>query len=726
MKTLLKSRKSFNYIGVKNFWRMFTENLCQIPPPTQCYLPAPAVSVVIPMYNTEKYISECLESVLNQTFQSFEVIVVDDCSTDLSREVVESYIPIFDGRLRLFCAEKNSGHPGTARNKGTSLSCGEYIFYLDSDDKITETALEELYTLAKDYDADVVYCEKYYSSNEDGKNIQVKLAQKGSLVDKPTLETENLKERVQKIISSNYWSVPWLKMVRRKFVISNKIFFPPLSVSEDNIWTQGLLFYAKNFLRVPNTVYIYRYSQNSMQRKERTPQQKINFWLRPILLGLKSLDELMNRHKFFQENPSYRYEILERFINVRFKWIQNSTKELSKDITYETIKNEFGKYFDEYDVTISALCTYLCEQIKFSRTIQKKLDLAGDDAKKDKQRIAELESALEKAVNRLKRYNNLPAVSVVIPLYNMEKYVSECLDSLFIQTFQDFEIIVVDDCSTDSSPAIVKNYILKFGERLTLTRTEKNSGGGGHIPRNLGLKLARGEYIIFIDSDDALVSSALETLYNAAKEYDTDVVYYSAYYEVRSVDKVLLHRDGLGRKLFRDGIEDKTLFTADNSHEIFQNLVVMGESEGNFHQPWSKFVRRDFLLKNEIFFPNDIMVGGDCLWCVNVFAYAKRFLRLPVPLYFYRCYNDNSITRTVRTPAEQTNYWISAAVNFLKGLNELQNKVEFLREHPVYCLKIAEKHFDWYIYRVSKALSKFGNRDIYKILSYQFFHINRR
>ena len=114
------------------------------------------------------------------------------------------------------------------------------------------------------------------------------------------------------------------------------------------------------------------------------------------------------------------------------------------------------------------------------------------------------------------------------------------------------------------------------------------------------------------------------------------------------------------------------------------------------------------------------MVGGDCLWCVNVFAYAKRFLRLPVPLYFYRCYNDNSITRTVRTPAEQTNYWISAAVNFLKGLNELQNKVEFLREHPVYCLKIAEKHFDWYIYRVSKALSKFGNRDIYKILSYQF------
>lgn len=86
------------------------------------------------------------------------------------------------------------------------------------------------------------------------------------------------------------------------------------------------------------------------------------------------------------------------------------------------------------------------------------------------------------------------AVSVIIPLYNAEKYVGECLDSLLEQTFQDFEVIVVDDCSTDNSAKIVESYAPKFNGRFMFTILEKNSGSGA-LPRNKGLLLSRGEYI---------------------------------------------------------------------------------------------------------------------------------------------------------------------------------------------------------------------------------------
>ena len=154
--------------------------------------------------------------------------------------------------------------------------------------------------------------------------------------------------------------------------------------------------------------------------------------------------------------------------------------------------------------------------------------------------------------------------------------------------------------------------------------------------------------------------------------------------------------------------------TADDRDKIFREFLV--SSEGNFRNPWSKFVRRDFLLKNEIRFP-DITTGGDCIWCINVYAYAKKFLRLPTPLYFYRRYNGTSITRTKRASAEQLSYWVSAFITFLKALNELQKKTEFLRENPFYCYEAARGgHFEWCLNRTSEAREEMSNKDVYEIL----------
>ncbi|MBR4903593.1 MAG: glycosyltransferase, partial [Selenomonadaceae bacterium] len=324
----------------------------------------PAISVIVPMYNAEKYIAECLDSLLAQTFQNFEVIVVDDCSTDNSFRIVNDYAPKFNGRLRLTKTEENSGGGGVPRNKGLSFSRGEYIQFLDADDMLTKTALEEMYNLAKKYDADVVYCEKYYEADESNINLKVNTFQKGNLVDNPTVETKNLKERVQRIIDQRYLTVPWNKLIKRELITENEIFFPNVKTSEDNIWTQGLIFYSEKFLRVPNIIYIYRQTKGSSQRAKRNPQQTINFWLNPVLLGLKSLDNMMNRHEFFLANPSCRYAVLKHFIDKRYDLTSISAQKLTAENIYSAIKDEFGDKLGAYDVLIPALCTALYDEKK--------------------------------------------------------------------------------------------------------------------------------------------------------------------------------------------------------------------------------------------------------------------------------------------------------------------------------------------------------------------------
>lgn len=319
----------------------------------------PAVSVVIPMYNVEKYIGECLDSLLAQTFQNFEVIVVDDCSTDNSFAVVERYAPKFNGRLIISKTEENTGNVAFPRNKGLNLSRGEYIQFVDADDMLIKTALEELYGLAKKHGVEVVCCEQFYKIDANGENKRILTYQRGKLVDKPTYESSNLKERVKRIMDERYLTVPWNKLVKRDLIMRHEIFFPSLKTSEDNIYTQGFVFYAKKFLRVPNIVNIYRQSEGSSQRAERTPQQTINFWLNPVILGLKALDALMNRHEFFKANPSCRIDILKKFVTVRLEKTLESSIKLNDDAIYSTIKDEFGGKLGDYDVLISALLTVL-------------------------------------------------------------------------------------------------------------------------------------------------------------------------------------------------------------------------------------------------------------------------------------------------------------------------------------------------------------------------------
>ena len=283
------------------------------------------VSVIIPLYNAEKYIAACLESVLNQTFKDFEVIVVDDCSTDNSCAIVETYLEKFSGRLKIIYLPQNTGNASIPRNEGLKFSRGEYIFFMDNDDLLINNALGTFYNLAKNFRADVVYSERGFILN--GNNLTAaNWDKKFSPIDKPTLESDNISSRIENFLQTNYGWAPWTKFLRRDFLIASF----------------KIIFLAKNFLRIPNPLYIYRSVENSWSRIKREPADEIKFWLSPLVKGVDYLDDFMDGMEFFALNPNYRFDVINFFVRMQVAGMLGALKNLTRYELYEIIHSEFG------------------------------------------------------------------------------------------------------------------------------------------------------------------------------------------------------------------------------------------------------------------------------------------------------------------------------------------------------------------------------------------------
>ncbi len=304
------------------------------------------VSVIIPLYNDEKYLAVCLESLLIQTFTDFEVIVVDDCSTDSSLAIVESYLEKFGGRLKVFSLEENTGSGAVPRNIGLEIASGKYVYFMDSDDLMIDNALETLYNFAEEYQAEVVYMERGFTCGAElvPQNLtEVFWNPPRFTSEKPILESENLSERVEKFLKLAIGMPPWEKFLRRDFLIENRIKFPAIKISEDIIWTFKLLCKAKNFLRLPTALYIQRENFSSMTRQNRSLEQELLFWTNPLLRGVDCLNDFMNEIIFFKMNAPIKFAVLNFFAKIQFDFMAETFKSLEPQEAYEIILREFSK-----------------------------------------------------------------------------------------------------------------------------------------------------------------------------------------------------------------------------------------------------------------------------------------------------------------------------------------------------------------------------------------------
>lgn len=214
-------------------------------------------------------------------------------------------------------------------------------------------------------------------------------------------------------------------------------------------------------------------------------------------------------------------------------------------------------------------------------------------------------------------------VSVLVPIYNVEKFLPECLDSLINQTLKEIEVICINDGSKDDSLEILKEYASK-DKRIKII-DKKNTGYGDSM--NQGLKKAIGEYVGIVESDDFIDKDAFEKLYKIAKDKNVDVVK-SNYYEY-----------------FGDIKRDKAVSNIFVVDEI-GGVIDPREKRGIFYQPpciWAAIYRRDFLEKNKIdFLPTPGASYQDTGFNFKVWASARRVYFIKRPLLHYRQDNSNS------------------------------------------------------------------------------------
>ena len=229
----------------------------------------PEISVIVPVYNTEAYVGQCLESVLRQTFREYEVIVVDDGSTDGSLGVCRAMEERFAGRMKLLCQPENMG-VSAARNAGMEAAQGEYIAFLDSDDLLMDTALERLHRFARESDADVVHTGRYYVPEPDpeGRPGVLRLRPESQELrtpsEAPELLSENLAVRMQEWLAQQTIWHPVGKLFRREFLKKHAILFDEhVHISEDYLFVLQTVCLAGRYLRIPDILYIYRQYRES-------------------------------------------------------------------------------------------------------------------------------------------------------------------------------------------------------------------------------------------------------------------------------------------------------------------------------------------------------------------------------------------------------------------------------------------------------------------------------
>jgi glycosyltransferase involved in cell wall biosynthesis len=211
-------------------------------------------------------------------------------------------------------------------------------------------------------------------------------------------------------------------------------------------------------------------------------------------------------------------------------------------------------------------------------------------------------------------------ISVIVPVYNVEKYLDKCVQSILNQTLNNMEIVLVDDGSTDKSGEIV-NFYAEKDSRIKVIH-QKNQGVS--VARNQGLLVATGEYIAFIDPDDWIDNSMFEKLYCEAIQNDCDVVISCFFREDINNNKSI--------KIFHPFQSNKLLLKDDIRDDICSQLLM----NGFFTAVWDKIYRRSFLEKYKIRMYHDVIFREDYFFNMDVFGFAERVKYLPIAFYHYR------------------------------------------------------------------------------------------
>jgi glycosyltransferase involved in cell wall biosynthesis len=415
---------------------------------------------------------------------------------------------------------------------------GDYIGIVESDDFAEPNMFEKLYKEAVKDDLDVSRCNFYYHTAETGKDVKSDLRWvKHNNVYSPDEEW------------GVFYQQPsvWANLYKTSFLRENNIRFleTPGASYQDTAFTFKVYSLAKRFKIIPDALIHYRIDSSGSSCNTATTKVYC------------VCDEYNEIKRFTKENGTYeKYRKL--IVHLQYNGYKWNYERLAEPYNQEFLKKWAEEFTEEYKI-----------------------------GNIDKSRFSpeEYEDVLS-IISKEERYKKIegPKVSVIIPVYNMEGYLRECIDSVINQTYRDIEIICVNDGSTDGSSSILEEYASKDNRIILINKRN----GGLSSARNAGLRAAKGRFIIFLDSDDYIELDTIECVLD--KTENADIVVF-------------------GTNVFGDAMIDRRAMDEEYYRIKFSGYLELNDNIRNNTDvsAWNKVYRKDIIDKYGLTFPEGML-----------------------------------------------------------------------------------------------------------------------
>ena len=261
-------------------------------------------------------------------------------------------------------------------------------------------------------------------------------------------------------------------------------------------------------------------------------------------------------------------------------------------------------------------------------------------------------------------------VSFVVPVYNVENYLNQCIQSIISQTQKEWELILIDNGSTDTSGAICDRYA-RENEKIAVIHQENK---GPASARNIGVRLAKGDWISFVDSDDWVEPDYIEKLQNYFND-EIELVFYA--YDIVSENgrKIVLQKDARVSEITNTDIELLEKQSIDTGVEKENSVVAKYRG-----QVWTKLYRKQFLLENNLFARENLMRTQDVMFNLEVYGKAQKGIFVPEVLYHYRKLNSSLCHGF---SVKQTEYLTTFVEEMGKYLDETGKREKYQHEYLI-------------------------------------------
>ena len=628
------------------------------------------ISVIVAVYNTEKYVERCLNSLLNQTYQNLEIIVVEDDSTDNSKEVLKKYS--HNDKVKLIYNKKNSGL-SYSRNVGLENATGSYIGYIDSDDYVDLDYYEKLMQSIIDSKAEIAICD-------------IKVVDEDTNTEVISRCFNNDEFTVYNVVDNGLAASACNKLFKKELISKYK--FAEGKVNEDIAVVIPTIVNAK-MITYAKTYYYYVQRGGSIQNSGFSDKRF------DIFYGVKTTLERIKDNKDYEslkdaivfnqlivlliyvipkeKNWNRRKEILKKYNELVYEY------QIRQNHNFWTFLQNCGK---KHRIYYKMLFKLNCEgHYSLSNSLMSIYDLLSKVLKPKK--VISDNINLEDLVLLAKKQKELPdeeiKISVIVPNYNYAKFMYQRIYSILRQNYKLYELIILDDCSKDNSKEVIDDICNKLKDYIDIKSVYNTTNSGSAFKQwKKGMKLAKGDYVWIAEADDYCDAKLLRTLVKPIKKNKNIMISYSDTAFIDTFGNIIIKSIKPEIDIQKSGHWDKSY--VNNGLDEIKNYSYLNCTIANVSSAIIKNGDYEEYLKMS----GEFKQAGDWLFYVNLIsngdiAYSNKILN------YYRVHGNNvSSTMNHQKHIDEINkihkYYVDKFDLTDKEIKMMKERIDFLKK----------------------------------------------